>query len=134
MGWALATYVTGSRCTVGALPYGDDGAGLLGLEKAALEINAEYLIGCVCGLGMRELLSTCRKAAPQRFYRWYPRMGYLGGTRQDMHVRIQSNYDTYLARSTDPTDQAIINPSLQLHRSEVPSLGSIKHDRSNTGD
>ena len=29
---------------------------------AALEINAEYVLGSVCGLGMREILSACCKA------------------------------------------------------------------------
>ena len=46
-------------------------AGLLGLEKEVLvlEINAEYILGCSCGLGVCELLSTChythRDRAPE---------------------------------------------------------------------
>ena len=39
MGWVLATHVTKSQCT--SRPYRSE-PGLLGLEKAALEINADY--------------------------------------------------------------------------------------------
>ena len=36
----------------------DDGRAILGLEKAVLTLE----LGCVCGLGMPELLSVCCKA------------------------------------------------------------------------
>ena len=62
------------------------------LEKAvlALEINTVY---CVCGLGVCELLSTCRKAGCRDFtditYVLVPTHG-LAGAREYMRVCILS--------------------------------------------